>query len=316
MKLSIILVSYNTRDILKNALMKVYAQSQFQDFEVIVVDNDSHDGSADMVAETFPRVKLVRHDQNGGFAAGNNLGIAIAQGEYILLLNSDAYVFDDSLAETVSYMDRHQETGIMGAQLVCEDGSPQPSARPFPTPWQKLRVLSGFESRHASYETYYDYYTAKTDEDPEPRKVGWVPGTYFMIRRQVIDQIGVLDERFFMYYEEVDYCLRATRAGWNIVFNPTIPIIHLGGQSSLATQKEVSRTGRQLIDIRVNSEYDYYRKNAGTLVMLSAAGIELAWKSMVWMKNRLLRNPQAKIKREESQMALGLVWRKLVHELT
>lgn len=316
MKLSIILVSYNTREILNNALTKVYEQTQMSDFEVIVVDNDSHDGSADMVAQFFPQAKLIRHDQNAGFAAGNNLGITMARGDYILLLNSDAYVFDDSLIDTVNYMEAHPETGIMGPQLVCEDGSPQPSARQFPSPWQKLRVLSGFESRHASYETYYDYYTSQSDIHPEPRKVDWVPGTYFMIRREVIDQIGVLDERFFMYFEEVDYCLRATRAGWNVVFNPGIPIIHLGGQSSLATQKEVSRTGRQLVDIRVNSEYDYYRKNAGTIVMLLAAGIELSWKSLIWLKNRILRNPQAQIKREESQMALGLVWRKLIHEFS
>lgn len=315
MQLSIIMVSYNTRDILRTALEKVYRQSQFQNFEVIVVDNASHDGSPDMVAAEFPQVKLIRHDQNGGFAAGNNLGIAIAQGEYILLLNSDAYVFDDSLVETVRFMEQHPETGIMGAQLVCEDGSPQPSARQFPTPWQKLRVLSGVESRHSSYETYYDYYTAGEDDHPEPREVGWVPGTYFMIRRDVIDEIGGLDERFFMYFEEVDYCLRATKAGWKVVFNPTIPIIHLGGQSSLATKKEVSRTGKQLVDIRVNSEYDYYRKHSGLMVMLLAAGIELGWKSMIWLKNLMQGSSQAQIKREESQLAMGLVWRKVIHEI-
>lgn len=315
MQLSVIMVSYNTKDILRIALSKVFKHSNFQDFEVIVVDNASHDGSPDMVAEEFPQVKLIRHDQNGGFAAGNNLGIEVAKGDYILLLNSDAYVFDDSLGESVDFMNAHPEVGIMGAQLVCEDGSPQPSARQFPSPWQKLKVLSGFESRHPSYETYYDYYEAEQGDNPEPRQVGWVPGTYFMIRREVIESIGGLDERYFMYFEEVDYCLQATKAGWQVVFNPSISIIHLGGQSSLNTKKEVSRTGRQLVDIRVNSEYDYYLKHSGLMVMLLAASIELGWKGLIWIKNRFLWSQQALIKREESQLAMGLVWKKVLHEL-
>lgn len=315
MDVSIILVSYNTKDILRTALEKVYRHTHKLDFEVIVVDNASHDGSADMVAAEFPQVQLIRHDKNAGFAAGNNLGIQIARGRHILLLNSDAYVFQDSVLDSFRYMEAHPDVGIMGAQLMCEDGSPQPSSRPFPSPWQKLRVLSGVESRHPSYETYYNYYNGSEDGSPEPRITGWVPGTYFMIRREVLEKIGGLDERFFMYFEEVDYCLRATKAGWKVVFNPQVSIIHLGGQSSLATDKEVSRTGRQLVDIRVNSEYDYYKKHAGRFTMLLAAAIEIGWKSMIWTKNRFLTGESARIKREESQLAMGMVLRKVVHAL-
>jgi len=313
--LSIIVVSYNTEAILKNALDRVYQQTGLDDFEVIVVDNASSDDSCNMVEREFPQVKLIRHHSNDGFAAGNNIGIQEAKGDYILLLDSDAYVFDDTLQLTVEYMETNPAVGIMGAQLVCEDGSPQPSARSFPTPWQKFRVMTGLDARNPSYETYYDYYKAEMREIPEPRKVGWVPGTYFMIRREVLDQIGLLDEMFFMYFEEVDYCLRATNAGWDIVFNPAITVIHLGGQSSLATNKQVSSHGRQMIDIRVNSEYDYFKKHMGKKMMYVAAASELFWKSIVWMKNQVFRGKHWVQKSREAGLAVELVWRKIRLEL-
>jgi N-acetylglucosaminyl-diphospho-decaprenol L-rhamnosyltransferase len=313
--LSIIIVSYNTEKILEKALRKVYAQSDFTDFEVIVVDNASWDGSCDMVAREFPQVKLIRHDQNGGFAAGNNIGIREASGDYILLLNSDAYIFSDTLRESVEYMDAHPMTGIMGAQLVCEDGSPQPSAREFPTPWKKLKVMTGFEARRPSYETYYDYYQASGDSAPEPRKVGWVPGTYFLIRREVIDTVGLLDERFFMYFEEVDYCHRATQEKWDIVFNPRVTVIHLGGQSSLASNKKVSRRGKEIVDIMVNSEYDYYRKNAGIGIMFMAAAVEIFWKTLIYIKNQIVPGSDAQLKADEAKQSISLVWRKMRSEL-
>jgi len=313
--LSIIIVSYNTEDILKNALSRVYQQTGLDNFEVIVVDNASADNSCDMVEREFPQVKLIRHDSNDGFAAGNNIGISEAKGDYILLLNSDAYVFDDTLKMTVDYMEANPTVGIMGAQLLCEDGSPQPSARDFPTPWQKFRVMTGLDARNPSYETYYDYYKAEIREVPQPRKVGWVPGTYFMIRREVIDEIGTLDELFFMYFEEVDYCFRATQAGWDIVFNPAVSVIHLGGQSSLATNKQVSRQGRQMIDIRVNSEYDYFKKHMGRRMMFVAATSELLWKSIVWVKNHVFRGAHWAEKSREAGLAVELVWRKIRLEL-
>jgi len=309
--LSIIVVSYNTEDILKNALQRVYEQDTYEDFEVIVVDNASSDDSCEMVRREFPQVQLICHDSNDGFAAGNNIGIQYAKGDYILLLNSDAYVFDDTFKLTVDYMDNNPSVGIMGAQLVCEDGSPQPSARDFPNPWQKFRVMTGLDARNPSYETFFDYYKADGQVSPAARKVGWVPGTYFTIRRAVIDQIGLLDDLFFMYFEEVDFCYRAKQAGWDIAFNPAITVIHLGGQSSLTTNKHVSTRGRQMIDIRVNSEYDYYKKHLGRRTMLLAAGIELFWKGLVWVKNTILRGKHWKAKATEAALAVELVWKKM-----
>jgi len=316
MKLSIIMVSYNTKAVLRKAIQHVYQSTGLESFEIIVVDNDSHDGSSEMVASEFPQVKLIQNPANVGFAAGNNPGIEAAKGEYILLLNSDAYVFDNSLQATVNYMEAHPETGIMGAQLICEDGSPQPSAREFPTVWRKIKVLSGWDSRHSSYESYYDYYREEDLGAPEPRAVDWVPGTYFAIRREALNDIGLLDERFFMYYEEVDYCLRARDAGWRIDFNPQISVIHLGGQSSISTQKAISRTGRQLVDIRVNSEYDFFRKHAGFSGMLGAAAFEVSWKSLIWLKNFIIRGEHSAIKVDESQLAISLVFKKLRKELS
>jgi N-acetylglucosaminyl-diphospho-decaprenol L-rhamnosyltransferase len=313
--LSIVIVSYNTEAILKEALARVYRHQPQTPFEVIVVDNASSDNSCDMVERDFPQVNLIRHHENGGFAAGTNIGMRAAQGATILLLNSDAYVFDGTLQDTIRFMEENPDVGVMGPQLVCEDGSPQPSARPFPNPWLKWRVLSGIESRYPSYETHYDYFRADPDETPVARRVDWVPGTYFVIRRELIDQIGLLDERFFMYFEEVDFCYRASQAGWDVVFNPAISVIHLGGQSSLNTKKEVSRKGRMLVDTRVHSEYDYYRKHNGLPGMLLAAGVEIGWKSLIWLKNRILRSELSEIKYLEAGQDVSLVWHKIRKEL-
>jgi len=316
MKLSIIVVSYNTQALLRKTLEHVYRSTGFTSFEVIVVDNASHDGSPEMVEREFPQVQLIRNPGNLGFAAGNNPGIRVAQGEYILLLNSDAFVFDNTLRDTVAYMDDNPSTGIMGPQLICEDGSPQPSAQQFPTPWRKIKVLSGWESRHSTYETYHDYFKEQEGRSPVARSVDWVPGTYFVIRREALNDIGLLDERFFMYYEEVDYCLRAKAKKWKVDFNPQISVIHLGGASSLSTQKTVSRTGRQLVDIRVNSEYDYFRKHVGFSGVFLAGAFEIGWKSLIWTKNLILRDKSSKIKREESRLAISLVFRKLMREIS
>jgi len=314
--LSIIIVSYNTKKILKKALTKVFEQTDYTDFEVIVVDNNSHDDSCKMVKREFPQAKLISSSVNGGFAAGNNLGIEQARGDYILLLNPDAYVFPDSIRTSVEFMEDNPKTGIMGPQLIGEDGALQPSARKFPTPWEKLKVLSGYESRYSSFKTFYDFYQDQDREMREPRNVDWVPGTYFLIRRQVIEEIGNLDEIFFMYFEEVDYCWRAKRAGWEITFNPSVTIIHLGGQSSLASKKEICPKSRQLLDILVNSEYDYYRKNSGVFTMLLAAGVEIAWRTLVYLKNSLIRTGSFAMKASESKMSIHLIWLKIRRELS
>ena len=313
--LSVIIVSYNTENILRKALTHVYKQKFFTLFEVIVVDNASRDNSCEMVRNEFPQVKLIRNPQNTGFAGGNNLGIKEAKGDYILLLNSDAYVFDDTFQQSINHMTQHPKTGIMGVQLICENGSPQPSAREFPTPWKKLKVMTGYDDVHPSFESYYDYYDDSTQLSPEPRKVDWVPGTYFLIRREVVDEIGLLDENFFLYFEEVDYCFRAKKAGWNVVFNPKLSVIHLGGQSSLTTKKEISRDGKQLVDIRVNSEYYYYRKNSGLITMLMAAVVEIGWKSLVYVKNYFISDKFSPLKIDEAKLAINLVLLKMKKEL-
>ncbi len=317
--LSIIIVSYNTEKILEEALRRVYDQKYFNDlsslnFEVIVVDNDSKDNSCAMVEREFPQVKLIRNSYNAGFAAANNQAIKEAKGDYILLLNSDAYIFEDTLKESVIFMDNHPNCGIMGVQLVCEDGSAQPSVRDLPSPFQKFKVMSGLEARFSAYKTYYDMYSAGHNQPAEAQEAGWVPGAYFLIRREVIDMIGPLDERYFMYFEEVDFCKRAHEAGWQVMFNPNIMVIHLGGQSSLTTKKQISRNGKQLVSFRVQSEYYYYRKNHGFWAMLFAAGIELGWKSLICLKNKLVKSKYSRSKFEEAAQSIRIVWQKLIQE--
>jgi len=199
--------------------------------EVIVVDNASTDGSAQLVRESHPQVQLIANPTNAGFARANNQAIAKSQGRFILLLNSDTEVLGDALARMVGYMEAHPEVGVLGPQLLNADGSVQPSRRRFPTlatafvestivqPWcSQGRLLSR-------------YYVRDVPEDL-PQEVDWLVGACLMVKRQVVEEVGSLDEHFFMYSEEMDWCYRIKRKGWKVAYLPTAQVIHHEGKSS------------------------------------------------------------------------------------
>lgn len=306
--LSIVIVSYNTKDILRNCLNYVREYAQDFSHEVYVVDNDSHDHSADMVAEEFPEVHLIRSPKNVGFAAGNNLALRKCVGRYLLLLNSDAYLFEDTLPKTLKYMDENPKTGILGVKLVGEDGEMQPSARMLPTPWLKFLVISGIASKYPNSPKYggpdYTWW-----DHSEPKNVGWVPGAYFLVRKEVTERIGFLDERYFLYFEEIDFCLRTKRAHWEVTFYPYTKCIHLGGQSSAKsselTQKAMTSGGKQLLHLRIKNELRYYRKNHGFMPMIKTAFVEIFWKGMIYLKNSIRRKgEESRMKREEAKLVI------------
>jgi N-acetylglucosaminyl-diphospho-decaprenol L-rhamnosyltransferase len=288
--LSIIIVSYNTRTILRECLRRVNQYRQDLDFETLVVDNASADGSPEMVRNEFPETTLIISKKNLGFAGGNNLGLKAASGRYILLLNSDAYLTPGVLQSTIRFMDETPRCGILGVKLIGEDGAMQPSARMLPTPWLKFLVLSGIAARFTNSKLLggpdYTWWPHDT-----PREVGWVPGAYFLIRRELIDTVGFMDERYFLYFEETDYCLQAGRSGWRVMIYPRVSVIHLGGESSKTTHQAMSTKGKQLIRYRLESEFMYYRKNFGVPWVLAAAGVEIFWHVMVIVKNKIRRNP-------------------------
>ena len=307
---SIVIVSFNTRDVTRQCLDYVHKHAAAVRHEVLVVDNASGDGSADMVAAEFPRVHLIRLNENRGFAGGNNPAMEIARGRYILLLNSDAFLAAGVLEKTIDYMDGHPHIGVLGCKLTDPDGTLQPSARMLPGPLNKILHITGLAA-HFPKSKFFGRIDYTWWDHSEPRSVGWVVGAYFLIRRQTIADIGVLDDRYFLYFEEIDYCLSARRAGWDVVFYPHASVIHLGGQSSLKTGKRVSAKGKQVVAIRITSEFRYYRKLYGWLHVLLAAGIELIWNQVVYAKNLFSRSSTAAHKRDQAGMIIELIIRTL-----
>jgi GT2 family glycosyltransferase len=251
-----------------------------------------------------------RQNENRGFAGGNNPAMEIARGRYILLLNSDAFLAEGVLEKTIHHLDDHPNIGVLGCKLTDPDGTLQPSARMLPGPLNKILHITGLAA-HFPKSKFFGRIDYTWWDHSEPRSVGWVVGAYFLIRRQTMEDIGVLDDRYFLYFEEIDYCLSARRAGWDVVFYPYASVIHLGGQSSLKTGKRVSAKGKQVVAIRITSEFRYYRKLYGWLHVLLAAGIELIWNQVVYAKNLFSRSSTAAHKRDQASMIIELIIRTL-----
>jgi GT2 family glycosyltransferase len=228
---SIIIVSWNTRQILKDCLDSIYDQTQGIEFETIVVDNDSSDGSPEMVSELFPNVILIKNQNNVGFAKGNNQGIELGKGRYILLLNSDTIILDNAITKSIRYIDRQPEIGIMGCRVVNPDLSLQPTCFQYPS------LLNLFLSMTYLYKIFpknrfFGRERMSWWDRSDARPVDVVTGCYMLIRLEVCEQIGGLDETYFMYGEETDFCYRAKQRGWKVWFAPVANIVHLGGASS------------------------------------------------------------------------------------
>ena len=225
--------------------------------EIIVVDNASTDGSAEMVRAEFPQVRLVVNAENRGFTAANNQGLALSQGRFLLLLNPDTEVMDDALATMVHYMADHPDVGALGPQLRYPDGNLQSSRRRFPTLATALLESTVLQQWWTNNRILRSYYMADTPDDAI-QPVDWVVGACFLVRRDAYDQVGGLDEGFFMYSEELDWCRRIKDAGWAVVYLPTATVIHHEGKSS-----------EQVVPARhiyfQSSKVRYFRRHHGSL---------------------------------------------------
>jgi N-acetylglucosaminyl-diphospho-decaprenol L-rhamnosyltransferase len=233
--LSIVIVNWNVRDLLKRCLDSIMSSfqlpaSSFQ-IEVIVVDSASSDGSVAMVEEEFPQVRLIANSENVGFTVGNNQGIAVSRGRYVLLLNPDTEVVGDALTTMVEYMDHHPQVGALGPQLLNPDGSIQSSRRRFPTLATAFLESTILQQWFPHNRVIRHYYIANRPDD-EVQEVDWITGACLLARREAIEEVGLLDEGFFMYSEELDWCRRFKAQGWQIVYLPTAKVVHHGGQSS------------------------------------------------------------------------------------
>lgn len=281
--ISVIIVSYNTAHLLEEAVSKVKNAAQGLSLECIFVDNASKDDSVARIRALFPADTLIVNQTNVGFGRANNQALAHARGRYVLLLNTDAFVAPDTLVKTVAHMDANPRCGILGVRLEGRDGELQPCARYFPTPFNQFLQRTGlhkwFKNVRLVDDMAWDHASVRTCD--------WVVGCYYLVRKEVIDQIGLFDPRYFLYFEEVDHCFAAKRAGWEVVFYPHTTVVHLGGESAKSSG-EITQSGRQLSALQVESELLYFRKNYGVGGLLLDALLVLLADGMATIR-RLLK---------------------------
>jgi GT2 family glycosyltransferase len=305
-EVSIVIISYNTRDLLRRCLQSAAEEAGTLAYEILVVDNASRDGSAEMVEAEFPQVRLLRSQVNLGFGAANNLALQHASGRYFILLNSDAFFAPGALALAIRHMDETPACGLGGGRLVGEDGSPQPSARCFHTLLNDVVVLTGLAARFPRSRLFGRF--DRTWADPfQAAPVDWVPGAFSIVRPEALLHVGLFDPDFFLYYEEVDLCLRLKKAGMQIWYWPDIVITHIGGESSRQlTALEFSSQAAQVVLWRMRSTLLYYRKHHGRWVHAARAA-ERALYRMSLLRNRFSRQAGRQERARSSHAMLKLM---------
>lgn len=221
--LSILIVSFNTRQILLDCLKSIYAKTITISFEIFVVDNNSSDGSVQEVVEKFPEVSIIQNSTNRGFSSAHNQGITISRGRYIVLLNSDTVLVENCFLKIISFLDKHPEFSICTPQIINEDNHPRPMRLWEDSPIDAMKKILG------------KYDAAKEAEimgKIEPKEVEAIGGSCFVVRRKLFEMIGLLDENYFLYNEEDDFCRRARKAGQKVCYYPKASIRHLKGKST------------------------------------------------------------------------------------
>ncbi len=302
---SIIIVNWNTRDMLRDCLASIYAQTQGVSFEVIVVDNASSDGSVAMLREEFPNVVLIENPDNRGFAAANNQAMAIARGRYVLLLNPDTLVRGDAIHKSVVFSDQDGSYAVIGIRNESQDGSLQRNCFRFASVLNLSISALGFHeafpgSRLWGRErlSWWDY--------RDTREVDCVAGCYMLVRRDAIHEVGVMDETYFMYGEEMDWCWRFHRHGWKVVYYPDATILHYGGAASSQNAAAMRVAQRQ-------SLLRFIEKREGRLAGIAARGIltgagivRLGYYLLRWMLGPGHARPRSRQKlRQAVTMAFG-----------
>jgi hypothetical protein len=253
--LSVIIVSYNVKAQLQRCLCCLQPNPEF--LEIVVVDNNSGDGSQQMLKENFPQIKTIFNGNNLGFSRAANQGIEIASANYILLLNPDTQVDLASLKAMVELLEKNQSVGILGPRIVDSSGKRQYSARNLPSLATSFAAHDSFLNRILPGNPWSEKYLGKKLNVDQASEVDWVSGSCMLIRRKVFDSIGLLDDRFYMFVEDVDFCRRAKTAGWKVVYLPSAKIVHQAGQS--VRQRKI-----KMLAEHHKSMYYYFRKYYGS----------------------------------------------------
>jgi hypothetical protein len=267
MKLSIVIICWNDLKVIANCLKSIFEETTNIEFEVIVSDNGSSDESLDYIRKHFVNVRIVENKANLGFAKGNNAGIRVAQGEYILILNPDTVILDRALEKWVIFADEHTEAAAFGCRVLNPDGSFQDPARPIPTlagylvSALYLRWL-GRLSRAFGCDLYPGW------DGREERTIGYQTGCCIMFRSDFLKRLGGFDERFFYHFEETDLCLRVWQSGSSVVYYPGAEVMHLGGQS-------VARFPIRFALETHRSRYRFFHKHYGRKGVINVRRINL-----------------------------------------
>lgn len=286
-ELSIVILSWNTRDLLARCLETLAEAEKPDGTEVIVIDNASADGSADMVAERFPDVRLERNDENTGFAKGCNQGIRLSTGRYVLLLNSDTEVSTDALTRMLAFLDENEEYGAVAPKLVSPDGSTQRSCQAFPGIWTPLFFGTPLERWFPNSPELKRYFLRGWDQEDE-RDVDQPPAAVFLVRRSALDEVGLFDERLWLFYNDVDLSRRLRTAGYKTRYLAGVRVLHHIGAST-------KQFGDFVLEWQRN-RLAYFRKHHGWLmgpwIKLCVTSVWLDFVATQWW---------AKLRRREAQ---------------
>lgn len=248
------IVTYRARDLLRDCLRSLY-QNTHLSFEVIVVDNGSGDGVIEMLRQEFPEVRTVENRENAGYTRPMNQALRLGRGRYLLQLNPDTLVLPEAIDRMVAFMEQHPEAGICGPKVLNRDLTLQkPCRRGEPRPWAVLTYFLGLSALFPRSRLFNQYLLTYLDED-EINPVDGVAGSCMLARRALVEQIGYLDERYFAYQEDADFCFRARQAGWKVYYMPKAQIIHFGslGGSRVQPYRSIYEWHR--------SYFTYYRQH-------------------------------------------------------
>ncbi len=279
---SIIIVNWNTRELLRKCIQSIFDKTERCRYEIIVVDNGSSDGSVEMVREIFPEVRLIANPENIGFSRANNKGIEESSGSYIMMLNSDTELRNDAPSMLLELMDQCPEAGASGGMLLNPDGSLQPSCARFASVgaiFFGCRSLKQFLLKFTRSDKNLAAPFLNYEEHQSNQEVDWVVGADLMVRREVLNTVGLMDENIFLYAEDWDYCYRIKEAGWKILYEPQARIIHHYGKSTL------DKIDKKVANI-LNSQQYFYSKHYGNVrasllkfMLLASAVVKLS----VWL---------------------------------
>jgi GT2 family glycosyltransferase len=262
-------VNWNTRDLLAGCLQSVYATIDGLVLEVIVVDNASTDGSPQMVRNQFPRAKLIESQENLGFARGNAVALREASGEYLLLLNPDAVLQPQAVARLCAALDACPDLGAVGAQLLNPDGTEQESWGRFPSLWTELPILNRLQAKYSPSPS------CASELPGGALPVDWLSGACLLIRRKTLEEVGLLDEDYWLYTEEADWCFRARQAGWEMALLPQAQVVHI--------RRAASR--QRLVETMMHfyrSRLMFLLKHRGRF-QASAVKLVLCAKTLLWL---------------------------------